>query len=171
MRKTGWTQLMIIAAIAVVASVALCAPPVEIQVTTNAVKILAERGLNASYGSLWVKTNLVAQGTVIRSGVNQYMAETDGRLGTNAPAFTSGTASNGAVRLRYVDKGQRTGFCLMLNSPGPVRVNVGGPAVQGQGIQLKGERSVWQESGYGVPQGPIWVVSDEGTNRVAVMEW
>ena len=166
MRRIGLIGLMLMAAIA------FGAPPIEIQVTTNAVKILPERGLNLNYGTPWSKTNLVSQGTVIRSGTGQYMAENAGRLGTNAPVFTSGSASNGTVLLRYVDKGQRTGFCLMLNSTnGTVRINVTSPSAPGLGIQLKGERSIWQESGYGVPQGAIWVVSDEETNRIAVMEW
>ena len=167
MRRIGLIGLMLMAAVIVFG-----APPIQMQVTTNAIKILQERGLRREYGILWSKTNLVSQGAVIRYGNNQYMAEADGRLGTNAPVFTSGTASNGTAILRYIEKGQRTGFVVMLNSTnGTVRINVTSPAVPGVGIQLKGERSIWQDSGYGVPQGAIYVVSDDGTNGVAAMEW
>jgi hypothetical protein len=167
MRRIGLIGLMLVAALA-----AFGAPPVEMSVTTNAVKVLPERNLGRGYGTIWSVTNAVAQGDILRWGTEQYMAENAGTLGTNAPALSvSGTETNGTVILRYVEKGPRLGFILMLNTEGSVRVNVNGPAVAGSGIQLEGKKSLWQESDRGAPQGAIWVVSDSGTNSVAALEW
>jgi len=148
------------------------APPVEMQVTTNAIKILPERNLGRSYGTLWSAGAEVSQGDILRRGTDQYMAQNDGALGTDAPALhVPGTETNGTVVLRYVEKGPRLGFVLMLGSSGSIRVNINSPAVPGAGIRLEGAKSVFQESDRGAPQGAIWVVSDEGTNTVSALEW
>jgi hypothetical protein len=167
MKRIGLIGLMLMAAIA-----AIAAPPVEMQVTTNAIKILPERNLGRGYGTVWSVTNAVAQGDIIRWGTDQYMAENAGALGTNAPTLSvSGAETNGAVILRYVEKGPRLGFILMLNTEGSVRVNLNAAAVPGKGIQLEGKKSIWQESDRGAPQGAIWAVSDSGTNSVSALEW
>jgi hypothetical protein len=167
MKKIGLIGLMLMAAM-----VAFGAPPVEMAVTTNAIKILPERNLGRGYGTVWSATNTAAQGEIIRWGTEQYMAENAGTLGTNAPTLSvSGTETNGTVILRYVEKGPRLGFVLMLNSEGSIRVNLNSAAVTGSGIQLEGKKSIWQESDRGAPQGAIWVVSDSGTNSVAALEW
>lgn len=167
MGMTGLIGLMLAAAI-----FTFGAPPVELQVTTNTIKILPERNLGRGYGTVWAATNAVAQGDILRYGTDQYMAENAGVLGTNTPALSvPGTETNGTVILRYVEKGPRLGFVMMLNSEGSIRVNLNGAAVPGKGIQLEGKKSIWQESDRGAPQGAIWAVSDSGTNAVAAMEW
>jgi hypothetical protein len=163
----GMTGLVIFIA----AMAAIAAPPVEMTVTTNAVKILPERNLPRGYGTVWARTNAVSQGDILRWGTENYMAENAGTLGTNVPAFVVGSETNGTVVLRYVEKGPRLGFVLMLNTEGSVRVNLNGAAVPGKGIQLEGKKSIWQESDRGAPQGAIWAASDSGTNNVAALEW
>jgi hypothetical protein len=140
-------------------------------VTTNAVKILPERNLPRGYGTVWSNSAAATQGEIIRWGTQQYMAENAGTLGTNAPVFTTGAETNGTVTLRYVEKGPRLGFVLMLNSEGAIRFNLNSPAVPGVGLRIRGEGGGWQDSDRGAPQGAIWVVSDEGTNNVAALEW
>lgn len=167
-----WQVAVLLTAVLCLLTSAQAAPPVEMSVTTNAIKILPERNLGRGYGTVWSATNSAAQGEILRWGTEQYMAENAGTLGTNAPALSvSGTETNGTVILRYVEKGPRLGFILMLNTEGSVRVNVNGPAVAGSGIQLEGKKSLWQESDRGAPQGAIWVVSNSGTNSVAALEW
>jgi hypothetical protein len=151
---------------------AIAAPPVEMTVTTNAVKILPERNLSRGHGTVWSNSAATAQGEIIRWGTEHFMAENAGTLGTNAPALSvPGSETNGTVVLRYVEKGPRLGFVLMLNTEGSVRVHLNGAAVSGKGIQLEGKKSIWQESDRGAPQGAIWAVSDSGTNNVAALEW
>lgn len=166
MRRIGLIGLILTLAMA-----AHSAPPIEMSVTTNPVMVLPPRSMGRSEGSLWLATNAVSQGAILRWGGNHYMVQSAGITGTNAPVFVSGIETNGSAVLRYAEKGPRLGFVLMLNSEGSVRVNLNSPAIPGSGIQLEGKNSLWQESYYGAPQVAIWVVSDVGTNRVAVLEW
>lgn len=148
------------------------APPVSVEVGTNAVKILPERNLSLSYGTAWAEEAAVAQGDILRWSNQHYMAVTGGTLGTNAPDTTAtGIQTNGTVVLSYVEKGPRLGFVLQLQDAGSVRINLNSPAVPGIGIQIEGEKSLWQESDRGSPQGAVWAVSDAGSNTVSALEW
>ncbi len=147
------------------------AEPIEMSVTTNSVMVLPPRNLGRSYGTVWSSETTVSQGDVLRWGNNHYMVQDVGTTGTNAPTFVVGTETNGTSVLRYIEKGPRLGFILMLNSDDSIRINLNGPAVPGIGPRIRGEMSLWQQSGNGVPQSGVWVVSDSGTNAVAALEW
>ncbi|MFA5688579.1 MAG: hypothetical protein WC959_05485 [Kiritimatiellales bacterium] len=149
------------------------APAINKEISTNAVKVLPERNLLLKDGTPWQAELQVPQGLVIRSGTEHYMAENAGTLGTNAPTiFYPGWETNGTVVLRYIEKGPRLGFIMMMETDGTMRVNVNTPPTPGSGAILDGRLSTWQESGsQAVPQGAIWAVSETGTNRVTAIEW
>jgi hypothetical protein len=167
MRRIGLIGLMLATAMA-----AFGESPAALSVGQTAVKILPERNLTRSSGIPWTATNTVSQGNIIRWSSQFYMAETGGRLGTNAPVHLAGTELNGTVPLRYVTAGPRRGFIAQMQSTGTVYLAVSLFPANGFGVKVSGELSHWSESGDGCPQGAIYGVSPSGqTNLVGGIEW
>jgi hypothetical protein len=165
MKKTGLAGLILMA----LCCAATAAP---FAVSTNTVKILPERNLTRGAGEIWASTNSVLQGEIIRYGLNTYMAQNAGTLGTNAPVHLAGIETNGAVRLQVVPTGPRRGMVVQLQSEGTVWVQVYSPGEEGDGFKLLGQNAHWSESGNGVPQGAVYVRSTSGeTNVVSAVEW
>lgn len=163
MKKAGLAGLVL---------VVLCcaASAAEFEVGTNLVKVLPPRSLTRGAGEPWAETNSVSQGDILRYGLNKYMALNEGTLGTNAPEFKTGTETNGTVVLQVIPIGPRIGMVVQLLDAGPVQVRVYSPTDPGT-FWLLGENSHWSESGSGVPQGAVFVVSESGTNTVSTLEW
>jgi hypothetical protein len=165
MRRIGQSGLILMALCC-----AAAAAPFE--VGTNAVKVLPERNLPRGSGEAWTATNAVGQGNIIRRGLNTYMAQNAGTLGTNEPVFVAGTELNGMVTLQAVPIGPRRGFVIQLQDEGPVWVQVYAAGSEGDGFMLFGENAHWSESGDGVPQGAVYVISPASkTNAVGAVEW
>lgn len=152
--------------------VAEAASQLTFQVPTNGVMVLPKRNMGRSEGAIWTPGATVHQGDILRWGTSHYMVQTEGVLGPRSPNLVvPGVETNGTAVLRYVEKGSRLGFIVQLDSTGPVRVALNAASEPGSGLMLVGENAIWQESGRGVPQNSIWLVSDSGTNTVTVLEW